>query len=93
LRRRLASAVRTADVVAAGFEVEGGGLELVCDCTERLPGGRAGVSLDPGDVGVADAGLGEVALRELTLCSEPPEALTDRLHFASLYGEACCSVV
>src|SRR5205085_11705556 len=60
-------AVRTEALVAARLEVERRHAELGCQCPQRLLARIPHAGLDPADVRVADARLGQFALREPAL--------------------------
>ncbi len=65
--------------LGAGLQVLRGDPELPREQPERLHRRPARAGLDPGDVGVRDAGRGEVALGEAALAPQAAEPLADGL--------------
>jgi hypothetical protein len=63
----------------AGLEVLRRHAELGAEAAERLDGRLPRPRLDAGDIGVRDAGRGQLALREPLLQPKPLQALPDRL--------------
>jgi len=71
--------VRAGGIVIAYLQIEGRDLELRREFPQRLLGWDTLPGLEAAEVGIGDAGRGELTLREAALLAQPPDARTDRL--------------
>jgi len=78
-RSGCAPAVRTDRVVRAELEEERRDTEFRCDLPQRLLRWDTLPDLDAAEVGIGEAGLGQLTLRESALPAQAPDALADRL--------------
>lgn len=71
--------MRADRIVRAELEVERRDTEFRCELPQRLLRGDSLPSLDTTEVGIGEAGLRQLALREAALLAQPPEAIANPL--------------